>query len=353
MSSALLQARNLYGAARTAARSDAAGETFYPGSEAESLETSFELTPISPGRCRFFNRFVALVIAQFNQLPSAKTKEDYAQFLVTYLMSDGPIPCAVLIRVGRFALVAEELGADVRFFESAYENSLQLICDTMRFEPHILAPNEVRALADRIIDRINDIESRRIDRPYGSSSSKADSKVALLAQRLKMFALEVPLFQHIRRVLDIDNPEINLDEKRVQHAFQNLDVPQELQDAFTNLLVQFDVAATDFEFAECISRARAVYEASIIGIAQRLSDLDQNGTRRPIGNMGQGRNRLTEMGIITPPERDFLEGLWGFLSVEGAHSLSAEREQARIAKNILVEVLLFLVQREERRLTSA
>jgi len=56
------------------------------------------------------------------------------------------------------------------------------------------------------------------------------------------------------------------------------------------------------------------------------------------------RDYLKEQKLITEKEHDLIKGVYGFMSDAGTHKLTSTKDQARLGKNMLIEISLLLIK---------
>lgn len=342
MSETLDGARDLLGSMAEVVRLDPAAHVFYhqlPDGADDPEEPNEAIVSVTPARRVFNNRYVEALLLQYAQLPSESDKEHFCDDLAKQVLTD-PISCATLIRLKMFSRVARGLGRWVND-DTTYVHCLEVIRDTLRYEPHLLANEleEVKKLHDAIEGRLNRIAwtvYRRVE-------------IRQAASQLLWLTAEVPFAAHLRRLKESENLEINADQEQVKQTVHRIGLDSSLTSILEYVEQLLQVGDSDFEFAACLDRLRAFYEGLVKGLTAIVRSSAATRFRGNEGDEGACLQYLTDAGILTSSERDLFKRTYGFLSAEGSHSLVAQREQARIAKNILIELAWLLMQRVQTK----
>jgi hypothetical protein len=335
---ALKLACELISNAREAALLDPNGEVFYePPSfiNREIEQSTQDNASVTPGERIFKNRYVDALLLQYEQLPSHSNKDSFVQALVARLRGD-PIACATLIRLNRFQDISRTLASYINFAKG-YVQCLEIIRDTLRYEPHLLAGelDSVKQMSRAIINELDDTRC----------SYEPELGHREVASQLLRLVAEVPFATHVRQLRESDNPEINTDQERVKETVHRLGLDPDLALLLSYVEELFESGDSEFDFAVCLDRLRAFYERLVTGLVPIVERFSGKPFRENRANDGQCLRYLNEAGILTPSEKRLFERFYGFLSAEGSHAASADREQARIAKNILVELAWLSMQR--------
>ncbi len=156
--------------------------------------------------------------------------------------------------------------------------------------------------------------------------------------------INLALFKHLDRDLNDINPEINTDRDKILDIwglkFKNSEVPklvQEIEDYFR------EGEFTKTKFATSIGRIRVllveVSKQLALETAKTNSDdsIDENSDEHHIFDY------LKNKKVISINEWNLLRSLYALSSNDGAHSMTSNREYARLIKNMSYElILLFL-----------
>lgn len=337
--------RDLLKTAKEAARLDPYGYVFYR--RPSMLDDPTEQVPeeddvtLAPGHRVFQNRYVDALLLEHSQLGSSPTR-GYLERLLVNEASINPIACAAVIRLDRFP-DASKRGSWVSV------SCLTVIQDTLRYEPHLLSErlDSVKQLASNLIDHLSKASTQPpLHVPY---LPRRTSPLEDKGRRLLRLVAEVPFDGHLRRLHESENHEINIDQKQVEAGIRLLGLDPKLQSLLAHVDHQFNTGGNDFGFASALGRLRAFYESLFAALVPIVDGFSRQRFRGNLANEKTCRSYLKSVGILTSSETELLESVYGFLSAEGAHALSAGRDQARVAKNILIELVWLLMQRIQKR----
>jgi hypothetical protein len=144
------------------------------------------------------------------------------------------------------------------------------------------------------------------------------------------------------------NPEVESDKKAVEDYLTTL--------GFSNLMVQslnaaeqdFKSTATSFELKNCLGHLRSFLEELHV---QACPPFAQSTDALP-AKWGPATLFLRQHGIITLKEEAFITTLYTLVSDEAIHPLIADREYARLFRNMVIEYgLLFLTTLQKKNIT--
>jgi len=147
-----------------------------------------------------------------------------------------------------------------------------------------------------------------------------------------------------RQLFEGQNPEINTDKQVLVSRLEALGFRQEIVKALDQLDVKLYSAGTPLDFKGCMDLLRTIYEKIFEDAAKAASTkvarpLPQTGAFQP------WRQYLENENVITRDEGEVAQKLYNYLSNAGAHRLGSEPEQARVTKNIVIELGLMVVGR--------
>jgi len=136
------------------------------------------------------------------------------------------------------------------------------------------------------------------------------------------------------------NLEINQDRDIVQSYLLQLGFSKDLIECLNVAEQLYRSSGTNFDLKSCIGHLRSFLEnlekeAMPGAVAKYGGNLPET--------WGEGLSYLRQKGLLTRAEEGFASGLYTLMSDEAVHPLFAEREYARLARNMVIEYgLLFL-----------
>jgi hypothetical protein len=146
------------------------------------------------------------------------------------------------------------------------------------------------------------------------------------------------------------NVEVNQDKNAVASYLSELGFRKILIDSLNEAERLYYGPATAFDLKASMSHLRSFIEAlhadSVLAIVAK-------GAVGPANGWGPNLIFLRQNAVLTPKEEAFVAGLYGLISDQAVHPLVAEREYARLARNMIIEyALLFLEKLKKLNLTE-
>jgi hypothetical protein len=147
------------------------------------------------------------------------------------------------------------------------------------------------------------------------------------------------------------NLELNQDKEAVESHLKR----QGFSDALIGCLEHVDriyqSASSGFDFKACMAHLRSFMEKLH---SEGLGKLHTEGPDPTTQKWGDGLRQLQQKGVLTKAEEGYAAALYTLLSDQGVHPVIAEKEYARLARNVVIEYgLLFLRKLEKSGLDRA
>jgi hypothetical protein len=150
-----------------------------------------------------------------------------------------------------------------------------------------------------------------------------------------------------RRLFEGQNPEIAADRDALLSKATALGFPDILKLTLEVIDAKLAAGSSGFHFKECMDHIRTVLEKVFLFSAEAAGATLSQKART--GKFGETREALEGLKVITVKEGAAIQALYGFISEEGVHAFTSAAEQARIAKNCVIEWSLLVVGRIERK----
>jgi hypothetical protein len=141
------------------------------------------------------------------------------------------------------------------------------------------------------------------------------------------------------------NLEINQDKDVVQSYLRTLGFSEPLSRSFDEAHRLYDEGNTAFVLKAAMGHLRSFLEN--LHAEAMPAVLERFGGTPPSG-WGPGLVCLRKNGVLSEAEEKFAAGLFGLISDEGVHPLFAEREYARLARNVVIEYALLFLKKLEK-----
>jgi hypothetical protein len=136
------------------------------------------------------------------------------------------------------------------------------------------------------------------------------------------------------------NLEVNQDKAAVESFLKTQGFSEALVECLNYVDRIYQSASSGFEFKTCMDHLRSFMETLH---SEGLTKF-QIGTVVPTGQKwGEVLKHLRQQGVLSKAEEGYVSALFTLLSDEGVHPIIAEKEYARLARNVVIEyALLFL-----------
>lgn len=141
------------------------------------------------------------------------------------------------------------------------------------------------------------------------------------------------------------NLEVNQDKAAVEGYLKGQGFSDQLVECLNQADRIYHSAAGGFDFKICMGHLRSFIERlHSEGIAKRQAA----SPAETIGAWGDGLHRLQEEGVLTKAEELFAAAVYRLLSDAGVHPIIAEKEYARLARNVVIEYGLLFLRKLEK-----
>lgn len=185
---------------------------------------------------------------------------------------------------------------------------------------------------------------------YKSINASAVYECTQLLDKLKDVIYSTKKYRLKSRLLDGINLEVNQDQGELQNLIKSLGFNPDLDEILNKINAKIYAAGDKFDQKECIDLIRSFFNELCVSIAHSVQAKSQKPLASSIGRMGEAMAylRSKDIAFLDESEDAFFTKFNGFLSCKGVHVLKSEREYARIAKNMAIEIGLFLLERLEK-----
>ena len=190
-------------------------------------------------------------------------------------------------------------------------------------------------------DFLNFFEENRHDK---WTFSRYNSQYEELLRRLEIDGYiykDGELYQSEADVLEVEE-EIGI----LERLHSSLKLPDKSSTfKYLKLSEEHYVAA---RWSDCIANTRKFFEATLKQVCERFAQLNNitisdNNLERPI----EVRNFLENEGILERREKETIDKIYGLLSHTGSHPYMAEKDQARLLRQISLTITQFIMLRLE------
>lgn len=141
------------------------------------------------------------------------------------------------------------------------------------------------------------------------------------------------------------NLEVNQDKVAVESYLKVQGFSDGLIESLNYAEQTYQSASSGFDFKNCMTHLRSLMEKLH---SEGLAKFHIVSTA-PLGReWGWGLNQLQVQGVLTKTEEKYVSALYTLLSDEGVHPIIAEKEYARLARNVVVEYALLFLRKLEK-----
>jgi hypothetical protein len=148
---------------------------------------------------------------------------------------------------------------------------------------------------------------------------------------------------------ELPNLEVESDKVKVEGFLVKLGFSGDMVKSLNAAESDYKSTATPFELKNCLSHLRSFLEhlhrESVRAIASSIGD-------PVVDKWSDATAYLRKQGYFTIPQEKFVASLYGLLSDESVHPLTADREYARLLRNVVIEYgVMFLTMLDKRGIT--
>jgi hypothetical protein len=142
------------------------------------------------------------------------------------------------------------------------------------------------------------------------------------------------------------NLEVNQDKTAVESYLKAQGLSDGLIECLNRADQIYQSASSGFEFKSCMGHLRSFMEKLQSEGMAKLGLMSAGVADQKWGN---GLKRLQQEGLLSKAEEGYASGLYTLLSDEGVHPIIAEKEYARLARNVVIEYALLFLRILEKR----
>lgn len=145
------------------------------------------------------------------------------------------------------------------------------------------------------------------------------------------------------------NLEANQDKTAVESYLKAQGFSDTLIECLNRADTIYHSATSGFDFKTCMGHLRSFMEQlHSEGIAKLQPVTAQSANRR----WGDGLKFLGDADVLSKPEQGYASALYTLVSDEGVHPVIAEKEYARLARNVVIEYALLFLRIFEKRISK-
>ncbi len=247
-----------------------------------------------------------------------------------------------LIHNGQANIAFKSLSKEIRPYN--YSSNFSLVCslisEIIKNEWIIVPKNQIEYLykwADNTLNGKNELGSNFRSLP--SFYASAITQMRVLHRKLNI----VKMLDLNERIFVGTNDEINTDEKALKNEFKKFNFPDDLSEALDKIDLKISTANDNFDFKGVIDLIRSFTERLFQHIAITIDG--KNGRDIDVKNSEKVSKYFIEKQLISDDQGKMIVALRHFLSNEGVHRLKSRPDDARLSRNMTIEMALYLIFR--------
>jgi len=289
------------------------------------------------------NDHASTLIKLYRQLPR-KDQVEMLELLKGFLINNSSylikiVVTLVLVNTDNANPLINTIVSNFRSYnQEGLKYSMLALARTLKYQPHLFAEEDVEALhywTEAYLNRKSEVgkDASRFHILY------EDFERIIILIREKTVTI---LSRNFTNQIDLNfNPDINTDEVKIKDLFVEFGFPIDMVESLNHINDQLNNGDTPFKFKNTMDSIRAFTERLFEMVAKSInpdSKIDGKNSEAAV-------KYFREKGLIAEDMASLITSLRHFLSNNGVHRLKSRREDARIAKNLVVEISLYLITR--------
>jgi len=272
------------------------------------------------------------------------------------------VAAMVYLKSDRIDEVLNGLLQRIKDYSSINEQNINIISCIHKVvfnEPYLFSDDhlkKIEAIVGKFKECINKVDLRGKSFTFPSAPTRSFTLITMLDKLLSDLTgvLAKIRFERTKQELRGVSSQINQDKKYLIHRYQELKLSEDLIEALERIDIEIEETGSKFEFSKSIAFVRNIYEESLREFTIKIHDT----TGKPIpqwtgkGTMGEAMSYFRHIKFISDKEERLLTGFSALISDTGSHSLTSEKYEVRIAKNILVEICSYLIDKVDNFLKN-
>ncbi len=222
--------------------------------------------------------------------------------------------------------------------EVGYRHAIASITKALVYRPTIFSEDEVEDIynwCETYLSGENVVGKNRRD--YPSLHTELNKVVGDLA----MICNVTLTGRFAKQIESAFNPELNKDQERVIEAIEGFGFPLDLAESLRHIQNTLQQANEPMLYRGVMSAIRVFTERLFETVAKNLDpNTKVDGKKAEIA-----AQFFKDRGLVSGDMKELIVSLRHYLSNDGTHRLKSRIEDARIAKNMTIEVSLYLLTR--------
>jgi|GEM_PF-7054780 len=161
-------------------------------------------------------------------------------------------------------------------------------------------------------------------------------------QQIKNQVNKILVKDVIKRIESGYNPEINEDVIKIKEEILKFGFPSDLSQALDKIDIKFDTSNDAFDFKGTMDLLRSFTERLYRSILDQYGD---DGKKVKEQDSEKVARFFKDKGLVNEHFADMIQSQRHFISDTASHRLKSREEDARLSKNMVIEMSLYLLRR--------
>jgi hypothetical protein len=296
--------------------------------------------------------FLTTIIGRLATPPGCEKSQKNVQPSWNGLVSEFPLVAEFCVRNGAKDIFLRSVGETHPV--QGHAVLLRHLEDMVALNFTVFSESDYDALTTAVstLARTSSVRLRDIERKMGGHRTLSDNRdmplykeIIAAADALREECRKAQYFYLKGSLLEGLNLEVNQDKQAVEGHLKGQGFSEALLECLNQADHLYHGAASGFHLKSAMGHLRSFMERLH---AEGLAKLKAPASRPAAIRWGDGLKELQTMGALTKVEEGYASALFTLLSDEGVHPVIAEKEYARLARNVVVEYALLFLTRLEK-----
>lgn len=222
---------------------------------------------------------------------------------------------------------------------SAYLRCLETITESLKHRPDITDKTTVEFILDYTSNYLNG--KNRLGKEARGEYGTLYNEITKRVNALYVVVNEILVKAFVKQIDTAYNPELNVDEEKVIEQIQAIGFPLDLSEQLRHISDLIDKSNDPKQYRDVMSAIRVFTERFYEQVAKSIDN-----TTKVDGKDAESVAKLfKEKKLLSTDMAELLKAHRHFLSNDGTHRIKSRKEDARIAKNITIELSLYIITR--------
>lgn len=222
---------------------------------------------------------------------------------------------------------------------NAYLRCLEIITESLKHRPDVTDKQTVEFILDYTSNYLNGKNS--IGKDARGEYSTLYKEITKRVHALYVVVNEILVKAFVKQIDTAYNPELNVDEEKVVEQIEAIGFPLDLSEQLRHISDLIDRANDSMQYRDVMSAIRVFTERlyeQVAKVIEPTTKVDGKDAEE-VAKLFKNKNLLsTDMAELLKAHRHFL-------SNDGIHRIKSRKEDSRIAKNITIELSLYIITR--------